>query len=159
MSRLIPIILFTSVLPFLLSPSTHALSFEDDLSLLHSGRPEVALWQALHKHSRHSRSASSLAAHQKVFSVAENDPDDGSTDDPDHPIYKPHCFAQPLDHFDVENNVTFCQRYWVSTEFYKKGRKGGDGPVVVLDGGETSGANRLPFLETGASSRFAAVAH
>ena len=27
---------------------------------------------------------------------------------------------------------------------YKKG-----GPVIVLDGGETSGVNRLPFLKTG----------
>lgn len=52
-------------------------------------------------------------------------------------------FEQPLDHFS-EDTHTFKQRYWVNKRHYKKG-----GPVIVLDGGETSGANRLPFLDTG----------
>jgi hypothetical protein len=41
---------------------------------------------------------------------------------------------------DPENEVTFCQRYWVSLEHYA-GDKHGAEPVYVLDGGETSGAN------------------
>lgn len=52
-------------------------------------------------------------------------------------------FTQPLDHF-VDTGFTFPQRYWVSTRHYKSG-----GPVIVLDGGETSGAGRLSFLDTG----------
>jgi len=45
-------------------------------------------------------------------------------------------FKQPLDHFDNNSNHNFHQRYWVSTRHYKP-RKGA--PVIVLDGGETSG--------------------
>ncbi|KAF8505248.1 serine carboxypeptidase S28-domain-containing protein [Hysterangium stoloniferum] len=52
-------------------------------------------------------------------------------------------FTQPLDHF-AETGHTFPQRYWVNTRHYVKG-----GPVIVLDGGETSGEDRLPFLDTG----------
>jgi len=52
-------------------------------------------------------------------------------------------FIQPLDHF-AEIGHTFPQRYWVNTRHYVKG-----GPIFVLDGGETSGEDRLPFLDTG----------
>ena len=52
-------------------------------------------------------------------------------------------FEQPLDHFS-DTGHTFGQRYWVNKRHYKKG-----GPVIVLDGGETSGEDRLPFLDTG----------
>lgn len=52
-------------------------------------------------------------------------------------------FEQPLDHFSDDPH-TFMQRYWFNAHHYKKG-----GPVFVLDGGETSGENRLPFLRTG----------
>lgn len=45
-------------------------------------------------------------------------------------------FRQPLDHFDKHSKESFHQRYWVSTRHYKP-RKGA--PVIVLDGGETSG--------------------
>ncbi len=140
-----------AALPYLLS--TRALSYADDVELLHSGRPQVGLWQAIHAAEQRAAvaaSASSLStSEQSVFGAPKSDPSDGSTEDPEHPLYKPQCFPQPLDHFDKHNKVTFCQRYWVSTEFFKKGSKGADGPVFVLDGGETSGANRLPFLETG----------
>ncbi|KAF8586289.1 peptidase S28 [Ramaria rubella] len=57
--------------------------------------------------------------------------------------FPPRYFTQPLNHFD-SSNYTFLQRYWVSTRHYQKG-----GPVFVLDGGETSGEDRLPFLDTG----------
>lgn len=52
-------------------------------------------------------------------------------------------FEQPLDHF-TKDSPTFGQRYWVNNRHYKKG-----GPVIVLDGGETSGTDRIPFLDTG----------
>ena len=45
-------------------------------------------------------------------------------------------FQQPLDHFDQKSQHVFHQRYWVNTRHYKP-RKGA--PVIVLDGGETSG--------------------
>lgn len=54
-------------------------------------------------------------------------------------------FEQPLDHFS-NSSSTFGQRYWINTRHYKPGT---NAPVIVLDGGETSGANRLPFLDTG----------
>ncbi|KAI0245081.1 hypothetical protein BJV78DRAFT_1357038 [Lactifluus subvellereus] len=38
------------------------------------------------------------------------------------------------------------QRFWVNTRHYKP-RPGA--PVIVIDGGETSGEDRLPFLDTG----------
>ncbi|CAE7121416.1 unnamed protein product [Rhizoctonia solani] len=57
---------------------------------------------------------------------------------------KAHYFEQPIDHFDKSVNRTFRQRYWVNKEYYEPG-----GPVFVLDGGETSGEDRLPFLQTG----------
>ncbi|KAI0039734.1 peptidase S28 [Auriscalpium vulgare] len=55
-------------------------------------------------------------------------------------------FTQPLDHFHGTTNATFEQRYWISTRHYKPGT---GAPVIVLDGGESSGANRLPFMDTG----------
>ena len=45
-------------------------------------------------------------------------------------------FEQPLDHFNNETSDTFLQRYWFSKMHYTPGA---GGPVIVLDGGETSG--------------------
>ncbi|GAA5822645.1 hypothetical protein JCM3770_002853 [Rhodotorula araucariae] len=41
-------------------------------------------------------------------------------------------------------NATFRQRYWFDASHYKPG-----GPVILLDSGETDGANRIPFLRQG----------
>jgi Serine carboxypeptidase S28 len=64
--------------------------------------------------------------------------------------YLPHFaaqwFLQPLDHFDSSIRETFRQRYWANSRHYHPGK---GGPVIVLDGGETSGEDRLPFLDTG----------
>ncbi|TFK34727.1 serine carboxypeptidase S28-domain-containing protein [Crucibulum laeve] len=60
--------------------------------------------------------------------------------------FRPQFFEQPLDHFSKKNAHTWHQRYWVNTRHYDS--KVG-GPVIVLDGGETSGEDRLPFLDTG----------
>ena len=54
-----------------------------------------------------------------------------------------YYFDQLIDHNNPQAG-TFKQRYWVNKRHYKKG-----GPVIVLDGGETSGEDRLPFLDTG----------
>jgi len=54
-------------------------------------------------------------------------------------------FVQRLDHFS-DNSSTFGQRYWVNDRHYTPGL---GGPVIVLDGGETSGEDRLPYLDTG----------
>lgn len=67
-------------------------------------------------------------------------PQDGTqqplTDAKKKPEFRAQWFQQPLDHFDKKSKHTFHQRYWVNTRHYKP-RKGA--PVIVLDGGETSG--------------------
>ena len=52
-------------------------------------------------------------------------------------------FTQPLDHFS-NTGFSWSQRYWVSDRHYKPG-----GPVIVLDSGESSGTERLPYMDTG----------
>lgn len=64
----------------------------------------------------------------------------------DQYISGPHWFRQPLDHFDKGNNHTFLQRYWVNSYFYKPGKDRAPAPVIVLDGGETSGEVRCSGL-------------
>ena len=133
----------------LLTASTAAYTtHEEDVRLLHSGRPQIKLWQTLQKHRQqgheHSSTLPEESFDQKVFTVGKGQPE---WQKHGHLHYEPHCFYQPLDHYDPKNNVTFCQRYWVSLRHWNKEQK--DSPVYVLDGGETSGANRLPFLDTG----------
>ncbi|TFK23063.1 peptidase S28 [Coprinopsis marcescibilis] len=60
--------------------------------------------------------------------------------------FRPEWFQQPLDHFDKSSNHIFHQRFWVNSRHYKPGT---NAPVIVIDGGETSGEDRLPFLDTG----------
>jgi len=62
-------------------------------------------------------------------------------------------FRQPLDHFDKNLKESFHQRYWVNTRHYKP-RKGA--PVIVLDGGETSGEVRIQNMK-GLPSPFSIV--
>src|SRR5258705_4891940 len=50
--------------------------------------------------------------------------------------FRAQWFEQPLDHFDKSSKHRVHQRYWVNSRHYKP-RKGA--PVIVLDGGETSG--------------------
>ena len=59
--------------------------------------------------------------------------------------FKAHWFEQPVDHFS-NSSETFSQRYWINTRHYRP-RDGA--PVIVIDGGETSGEDCLPFLDTG----------
>lgn len=89
--------------------------------------------------------------------------------EPPYSEFPPQTFLQPLDH-DDPSSPTFEQRYWVNTRHYKKG-----GPVIVIDGGETSGEDRLPvsfdssfdhvlsvpiqFLDTGIADILAKATH
>ena len=59
--------------------------------------------------------------------------------------FPPQWFNQPVDHFS-QDSPTFRQRYWVNKRHYVSGN---NAPVIVIDGGETSGEDRLPFLDTG----------
>ena len=54
-------------------------------------------------------------------------------------------FTQPIDHFS-QDSPTFKQRFWVNKRHYVPGT---NAPVIVIDAGETSGEDRLPFLDTG----------
>lgn len=62
--------------------------------------------------------------------------------------YKAHTFDQLVTHDPTvpapHEGATFKQRYWFDATYYKKG-----GPVFLLDGGETDGEGRLPFLSSG----------
>ncbi|KAI0087965.1 peptidase S28 [Irpex rosettiformis] len=62
-----------------------------------------------------------------------------------YPEFPAHWFTQPLDHF-ADSSETWRQRYWINTRHYKPHS---GAPVIVIDGGETSGEDRLPFLDTG----------
>ncbi|KAG9243083.1 serine carboxypeptidase S28-domain-containing protein [Calycina marina] len=65
-------------------------------------------------------------------------------------LYPPHYLSIPIDHFHNESKYaphthdTFPLRYWFDAQFYTPG-----GPVIVLQGGETSGVGRLKFLQKG----------
>ena len=59
-------------------------------------------------------------------------------------------FTQPLDHFDESNPFTFEQHYWVNSRFYKPG-----GPVILLEGGESPGILRVPYISTGVAAKLA----
>ncbi|KAF2186519.1 peptidase S28 [Zopfia rhizophila CBS 207.26] len=69
--------------------------------------------------------------------------------DPEN-LYPAYNISVPIDFFRNEtryephSNDTFELRYWFDASNYKEG-----GPVFVLLGGETSGADRLPFLQKG----------
>ncbi|KAI0059615.1 peptidase S28 [Artomyces pyxidatus] len=57
-----------------------------------------------------------------------------------------YTFTQPLDHFFNTTNATFEQHYWLNTRHYTPGT---GAPVIVIDGGEDDGPDRLPYLDTG----------
>jgi hypothetical protein len=64
--------------------------------------------------------------------------------------YPEYNLSVPIDHFhndtkyEPHSNGTFNLRYWFDAQFYEPG-----GPVFVLGAGETSGEDRIPFLEKG----------
>lgn len=100
---------------------------------------------------------------QSIYSTSTTTPDDSNLNQitfnsnqndnkKQQSIYKPYYFDQKISHDPSfpppktsNNNITtFKQRYWLDSTYYKPG-----GPIFLLDGGETSGLNRLPFLKEG----------
>ncbi|CAK7262652.1 hypothetical protein SEPCBS119000_000075 [Sporothrix epigloea] len=70
--------------------------------------------------------------------------------------YPTYNLSVPVDHFHNESlyaphtNDTFPLRYWFDAQHYEPG-----GPVILLAAGETSGENRLPFLQKGIAAQLA----
>ena len=65
-------------------------------------------------------------------------------------LYPAYNLSVPIDHFhndslyEPHTHDKFDLRYWFDASYYKTG-----GPVIVLQSGETSGTDRLPFLQKG----------
>ncbi|KAL8290356.1 hypothetical protein RQP46_002614 [Phenoliferia psychrophenolica] len=109
----------------------------------------LGLWRKIQDIEKTAAAAAASAAsagrvghhaveHQLTFSAAPKG--DGE--------YTAYEFDQLVSH-DPEvpapyPNATFKQRYWFDATHYKPG-----GPVFLLDGGETDGEGRLPFLKEG----------
>jgi hypothetical protein len=108
-----------------LTVSSNAFSQVDHARIL--GPQGVNLW----KLDKHHRTAQNDYGAQDVLQKPSRV---GKT--PKSYDFPAQWFKQPLDHFDKDSKHSFHQRYWVSTRHYKP-RKGA--PVIVLDGGETSG--------------------
>ncbi|KAJ7080507.1 serine carboxypeptidase S28-domain-containing protein [Mycena epipterygia] len=119
----------------LLCLSVSATSRLDELRLL--GAQGVNLWKL-------EKAAAASAASPKFF--VQDGSGFGQDVEEDIAGFKAQWFRQPVDHFSKTDNATYLQRYWVNTRHYKADE---GGPVIVLDGGETSGVNRIPFLDTG----------
>ncbi|KAF5335362.1 hypothetical protein D9611_011660 [Ephemerocybe angulata] len=86
--------------------------------------------------TRYSKDSGDFGGEQTVLSV-----EDKKTYD-----FRAQWFQQPLDHFSKDSGHVWHQRFWVNSKYYKPGA---NSPVIVIDGGETSGEDRLPFLDTG----------
>ncbi|GAA5913102.1 hypothetical protein JCM8208_000741 [Rhodotorula glutinis] len=111
---------------------------------LRDGVPSLPL--GLHRHLvAHERAAAQLA--QGPAWTAGNDQLAFSSSEPAQD-YPAHTFQQLVSHDPSvpapKPNATFLQRYWFDASHYKPG-----GPVFLLDGGETDGAGRIPFLRQG----------
>ena len=65
-------------------------------------------------------------------------------------LYPAYNLSVPIDHwqndslYEPHSDGTFSLRYWFDATYYKPG-----GPVIVLQSGETSGTDRLPYLQKG----------
>ena len=83
--------------------------------------------------------------HAAPFAVQDSQPNRPTATSDAVKEFPEQWFTQPVDHFS-QDSPTFKQRYWVNKRHYVPGT---NGPVIVIDGGETSGEDRLPFLDTG----------
>ncbi|KAI1860285.1 hypothetical protein JX265_005800 [Neoarthrinium moseri] len=72
--------------------------------------------------------------------------------------YPAYTISTPIDHFhndsiyEPHSDGYYDMRYWFDAQYYEEG-----GPVIVLAAGETSGANRLPFLQKGIVAQLASA--
>jgi Serine carboxypeptidase S28 len=130
--------MMTRLFLVLLLCSTISLAFHTELEshiLNNLGAQGVNLWQLnAFESSSASNLGSSLLVHQSSSFTAE-----------EQYGFTPQWFIQPLDHFSSSGH-TFRQRFWINSRHYNPEA---GGPVFVLDSGETSGEDRLPFLDTG----------
>ncbi len=73
-------------------------------------------------------------------------------------LYPAYNISVPVDHFQNESmyephsSGTFELRYWFDATYYKAG-----GPVIMLESGEDTGVDRLPFLQKGILHQLAKV--
>ncbi|KAK2465427.1 hypothetical protein APHAL10511_002781 [Amanita phalloides] len=111
------------------------------------GPQAVNLWKLEKLHRARAVANNDVAQSPFTFQAQDGD-NSGQSDVPMAKVeFEPHWFEQPLDHFlNSTGEHKWQQRYWVNARHYKPGR---NSPVIVLDGGETSGEDRLPFLDTG----------
>ena len=73
-------------------------------------------------------------------------------------LYQPHNISTPVDHsvfhndsrYEPHSNEMFNLTYYFDASHYTKG-----GPVIVLNGGETSIVGRLPYLQKGIVAQLA----
>lgn len=75
-------------------------------------------------------------------------------------LYPAYNLSVPIDHFfnesqyEPHSNGYFQLRYWFDATYYKKG-----GPVILLEGGEDTGVDRLPYLQKGIIAELAQATH
>ncbi len=75
-------------------------------------------------------------------------------------LYPTRNLSVPVDHFHNEtkyephSNGTFPLRYWFDASYYEPG-----GPVIIVQGGETDGSDRLPFLQKGILQQLSKATH
>jgi hypothetical protein len=137
------VVLFSSTL--LLAANAASASGADYIRA--HGAQGVNLWR-LASREREREKLTSQSHHTKPALVVQ---DNGATrlqsvaDIEESNEFPDQWFTQPIDHFSNSSD-TFEQRYWINTRHYTPGS---GGPVIVLDGGETSGEDRVPFLDTG----------
>ena len=118
-----------------------------DSHMIHILGPQgVNLWKLDHSRLSQSNNGQRLAQNSRIFvqdshSQIRFDLEDNKDKKPGG--FRAQRFQQPLDHFDPKSQHVFHQRYWVNTRHYEP-RKGA--PVIVLDGGETSGEVCLWFF-------------
>ncbi|KAH8104535.1 peptidase S28 [Cristinia sonorae] len=129
-------LLATLLLALLLTESTIAVASRHWM-----GAQGVNLWRLNHYHDLKGRDFEGGQS-QIVLSDGDLEYEYNS----EYPEFRGYWFRQPLDHFDPDNYSRWRQRYWINTRHY---RPNTSAPVIVLDGGETNGADRLPFLDTG----------
>ena len=125
------------------------LGIADQIRVL--GPQAVNLWKLQQRNTRPQGSLLVQDGHAASASTsAEYPAADGRTEESKwEGTFPAHWFSQPLDHFAKERGEqteTWRQRYWINTRHYVPGP---DTPVFVIDGGETSGEDRLGFLDTG----------